>query len=104
MKVRELIELLKTQDPDAEVTMVFQPNWPLEYALAGVAVRSELLDRATQRLADGTAATDVVLVQGRQLGYGQRTAWEASRWLEREPPCMDDAPVARARDWRSSPR
>ena len=79
MKVRELIELLKTQNPDAEVTMVTQPNWPLEYALAGVAVRSDLLDEDVdpakqERYADGTAASDVILVEGTWLRCGQTTA------------------------------
>jgi len=28
MKVSELIELLEEQDPDAEVLVMSQPNWP----------------------------------------------------------------------------
>ena len=83
MKVRDLMELLEEQDPDAEVCMVTQPNWPMEYAVAGVAVRSELFDAdvepATEGYADGTSANDVVLVEGRWLRYGHRTAWEAVR-------------------------
>jgi len=85
MKVRELIELLERKNPDAEVTMMTQPNWPMEYALAGVAVRSDLLDEAVdpvkqERFADCTAASDVVLVEGTWLRYGRQTAWEAVRW------------------------
>jgi hypothetical protein len=83
MKVRELMELLAKQDADAEVCMVTQPNWPMEHAVAGVAVRSELFDAdvepATEKYADGTSANDVVLVEGTWLRYGQRTAWEAVR-------------------------
>jgi hypothetical protein len=81
MKVRDLMKLLEEQDPDAEVSMVTQPNWPMEYAVGGVAVRSDMFDAdvepATERYADGMSASDVVLVEGRWLRYGHRTAWEA---------------------------
>ena len=30
MKVSELIELLEEQDPDAEVLVMMQQNWPFE--------------------------------------------------------------------------
>jgi len=43
MKVSELIELLEEQDPDAEVLMMMQENWPFECALAGVTTRAEML-------------------------------------------------------------
>ena len=35
MKVSELIELLEEQDPNAEVLVMSQPNWPFELGLAG---------------------------------------------------------------------
>src|SRR5690606_27099311 len=38
MKVRDLIEILEDQDPDAEVLVMSQENWPFENAIAGVAV------------------------------------------------------------------
>jgi hypothetical protein len=50
MKVRELIELLERQDPATQ-----------------------------ERYADGTAASDVVLVEGTWLRYGQTTAWKVVR-------------------------
>ena len=43
MKVSELIELLEEQDPDAEVLVMMQENWPFECALAGVTTREEML-------------------------------------------------------------
>ena len=43
MKVSELIELLEDQDPDAEVMIMSQENWPFENAVAGVAVREEFV-------------------------------------------------------------
>jgi hypothetical protein len=83
MKVRELMELLEKHDPNAEVCMVTQPNWPIEYAVAGVAVRCDLFDAdvepGTEQYEDGTCASDVVLVEGRWLRYGHRTAWAAAR-------------------------
>ena len=43
MKVSELIELLEEQDPDAEVLVMMQQNWPFECSLAGVTTREEML-------------------------------------------------------------
>jgi len=85
MKVRELMKLLERQNPDAEVCMVTQPSWPVEYSLAGVVVRADLCDEDVdptkqERYADGTAANDVVLVEGTWLRYGHRTSWKAVRW------------------------
>lgn len=76
MKVRELIKLLERQEPDAEVTMVFQRNWPTEHSVAGIAVRSDL---PGNRYADGAAASDVILLEGEWLRYGHKDAWKAAR-------------------------
>lgn len=88
MKVRELIEILEDQDPDAEVLIMSQENWPFENAVAGVTAREELAnedgddaddDSDEPRCEEGTAANDVFIVEGRQLRYGSRTAWDAAR-------------------------
>jgi hypothetical protein len=92
MKVSELIELLEEQDPDAEVLVMMQQNWPFECSLAGVTTREEMLsaDRADRaedvdgdedeepRLERGTAKNDVFLVEGEQLRYGSKTAWSVA--------------------------
>lgn len=89
MKVSELIELLEEQDPDAEVLVMMQENWPFECALAGVTTREEMLraDRDEDgdgdedeepRLERGTAKNDVFLVEGEQLRYGSKTAWSVA--------------------------
>ncbi|MBK8977134.1 MAG: hypothetical protein IPM29_14565 [Planctomycetes bacterium] len=87
MKVSELIELLEEQDPDAEVLVMSQPNWPFELSLAGVTTREEMLraDREARdddddepRLERGTAKNDVFLVEGEQLRYGSKTAWSVA--------------------------
>ena len=84
MKVRELIELLQAQNLDAEVCMVTGANWPMEHDVAGVAARMDMVDDEVdparqERYSDGTAASDVVLVEGRWLRYGNKAAWKAVR-------------------------
>lgn len=87
MKVSELIELLEEQDPDAEVLVMSQPNWPFELSLAGVTTREEMLraDRDEDDAGDdeprferGTAKNDVFLVEGEHLRYGSKTAWSVA--------------------------
>jgi hypothetical protein len=84
MKVSELIELLEEQDPDAEVLLMMQKNWPFECSLAGVTTRDEMLraderdeddgEQVEPRIESGTAKSDVFLVEGEQLRYGSKTA------------------------------
>jgi hypothetical protein len=88
--VSELIELLEEQDPDAEVLVMMQQNWPFECSLAGVTTREEMLradrdedggdgdDDEEPRLERGTAKSDVFLVEGEQLRYGSKTAWSVA--------------------------
>ena len=84
MKVAELMRLLAEQDPDAEVLIMSQPRWPFEYSVHGVALRSEIEqfeqeDGATEgRRPDGRAANDVFIVEGQQLRYGSKAAWEVA--------------------------
>ena len=87
MKVSELIELLEEQDPDAEVLVMMQQNWPFECSLAGVTTREEMLraereerddDDYEPRFERGTAKNDVFLVEGEQLRYGSKTAWSVA--------------------------
>jgi hypothetical protein len=87
MKVSELIELLQDQDPDAEVLIMSQENWPFENAIAGVAVREEMVEddddltdeeREEPRYEKGTAANDVFIVEGDQLRYGSKAAWRVA--------------------------
>lgn len=88
MKVSELIELLEEQDPDAEVLVMMQQNWPFECSLAGVTTRDEMLraderddddgEQVEPRIESGTAKSDVFLVEGEQLRYGSKTAWDVA--------------------------
>jgi hypothetical protein len=88
MKVRDLIEILEDQDPDAEILIMSQQSWPFENAIAGVAVREEIVEddedlddeeREEPRYEKGTAANDVFIVEGQQLRYGSKAAWDAAR-------------------------
>jgi hypothetical protein len=42
MNVAELIEALEGQDPQAEVRLATQPNWPLAFHLSGVVSQKEI--------------------------------------------------------------
>lgn len=90
MKVSELIELLEEQDPDAEVLVMMQQNWPFECSLAGVTTREEMFradrdedgdgdddDNEEPRLERGTAKSDVFLVEGNSSATARRPrgAW-----------------------------
>jgi hypothetical protein len=87
MKVRELIAFLQNQDIDAEVLIMSQHKWPFEHASVGVTVRKDI-DEESERLGyrpryaegeDGTASSDVFIVEGAQLRYGSKSAWDISR-------------------------
>jgi hypothetical protein len=97
MKVSELIELLSDLDPDAEVYMMSQRNYPFEVALEGVTVREDFHecddeDKDSDDDAEAPAPddrwsapesrlprNDVFLLEGRQLRYGSSAAWDARR-------------------------
>ena len=80
MKVSELIELLGGFDADAEVVITTQPNYPMEHAVAGVALRANLGDaQELDRDALRAAPNDVILVEGGWLRYGVPSAWDTAR-------------------------
>ena len=80
MKVNELIELLRCFDTDAEVVISTQPNYPMEHAVGGVAVRANLRGDPDPRGETPEAApNDVILVEGRWLRYGDLAAWDTAR-------------------------
>jgi hypothetical protein len=80
MKVKELVELLSGCDAEARVVFTTQPNWPLEYEVAGLATRDDCRDElGSIQTGAARALNDVILVEGAQLGYGEREAWSAAR-------------------------
>jgi hypothetical protein len=68
---------------DAEVRLMTQQNWPFENSIYGLASGAEINDYQDDE--DGTddddAAEDAVLfiVEGQQLGYGTKRAWDVAR-------------------------
>lgn len=79
MTVKELIRQLQEQDPQAEVLFMAQPRWPFEYSIRRELVtRKELRDEGEDGDLESpeTSPTDVFLVEGSQLRYGSKKAWD----------------------------
>jgi hypothetical protein len=84
MKVKELIEVLQDLEPDAQVLIASQPNWPFEIELSGVVTRAECdaPDEGCEeprRTDAGLAPSDVFLVEGQQLRYGSKMPFRIAR-------------------------
>jgi len=75
MKVRALIAVLQEMDPNADVFIMSQPQWPFEYAVAGVAVRGDFAEDDEATL----PSHDVFILEGSQERYGSKEAWAARR-------------------------
>ncbi len=92
MTTRELIERLTEMvefEPsiaDAPVRLQTQSNYPLEYAIYGLTTKSSIEELKCEDEDASTIPTpkqdsyeDVVyIVEGSQIGYGDRDAWEAA--------------------------
>ncbi len=76
MKVQKLIDLLSEYSADAEVRIMHQPRYPLESTLGGVVGESEIREHEGGDLGDEPEV--VFLLEGTQLGYGRKVAWEAA--------------------------
>lgn len=88
MKVQELIEILEDCDPEAQVLVMSQEQWPFEQRVVGAVTREDLVAAAGEedtdgyrppRQEEGTSPSDVFIVEGEQLRYGSRLAWELAR-------------------------
>lgn len=79
MSVRELIEYLETiEDQESEVKLMCQESWPFEYSIQGAITRKELIENGNEddSLSEEQNINDVFLIEGTQLCYGTKTAWE----------------------------
>jgi hypothetical protein len=83
MTVGDLIELLSEYDPDLEVRLIEQPSWPFEYSIAGVVSSDEIAEHDKEPQEDRHPSTGITpkpttvfIVEGRQLSYGSKTAWD----------------------------
>ncbi|MCA3016100.1 MAG: hypothetical protein INH41_27265 [Myxococcaceae bacterium] len=81
MKVKELIAVLKELEPNAQVLIASQPNWPFEIELSGVVTRAECdePDEEGKASTSDLPPTDVFLVEGQQLRYGSKTPFRLAR-------------------------
>ena len=90
MKVHELIEILQDMDADADVWLMTQQNYPFEHSIAGVAQRGDWAEDDetdepwTDRDRWGASESqlpqnDVFIVEGGQVRYGAKAAWDAVR-------------------------
>ena len=66
---------------DAQVRLMTQQNWPFENSIYGLASGAEINDYDQDGDDDDDAAEDAVLfiVEGQQLGYGTKRAWDVAR-------------------------
>lgn len=86
MTVAALIALLEQYrdecGDDAEVRLMTQQNWPFENGIRGVTSTSQMDDFEDCEdepfdVSGGPDAGDVIyLVEGGQIGYGRKVAWE----------------------------
>jgi hypothetical protein len=88
MKVIDLKEVIENLDDDVEVRLMIQPNYPLEYRVEGITTDMDIANAEADRDCEATgiaprshpAADDpkvVYLLEGTQIGYGKKIAWEA---------------------------
>ena len=86
MTIDELIERLQASreefSGDTEVRLMTQENWPFENTIAGTTSAAEILrasgepDEEDEDFDPEGDEEDVVyIVEGRQLGYGDKRAW-----------------------------
>jgi hypothetical protein len=82
MTIDDLIERLEGYRDeiggDAEVRLMTQQNWPFENTIHGLASGAEI--NASDEDDDGGVEADAVLylVEGSQLGYGSKRAWDVA--------------------------
>lgn len=80
--VAELMERLEDYDPDAEVRIVTQPAWPLQFAVAGAVGVEDMAAGADEDDLDGVESDEKVvwLVAGDHpdgTPYGPKAAFGA---------------------------
>ncbi len=89
MTLNDLIERLEEYrdqlGEDTEVRLMTQQNWPFENAITGLVSGAEINDAEADDDDEGVdhgtdVETDAVvyIVEGEQLGYGSKRAWEAA--------------------------
>lgn len=104
MKVEQLIDVLQEMNQDAEVRLMTQPDWPFEYSIDGLwtsipgpgncrecglseiadahhSVEGHEFELYNEFVPYGGDKEVVYILEGRQLGYGTKSAWfESVTW------------------------
>lgn len=70
MRIKDLLERLEQYDPEAEVRLLTQPQWPMEARIAGVASATEISSEDERPV--------VFLTEGDALCYGNKNAWKVA--------------------------
>lgn len=79
MTVGELKQLLEDFEDDQEVKIMSQPSWPFEYDIAGLISRDEIRPEDPNDEPDDEDdedSRDIFILEGSQLGYGSKRAWD----------------------------
>jgi hypothetical protein len=63
---------------ETEVRLMTQQNWPFENGIAGLASGQEINARDDGEDEDVEGDAVLYIVEGRQLGYGSKRAWEVA--------------------------
>jgi hypothetical protein len=88
MTLDNLIEILNDYREelggDAEVRLMTQQNWPFENRICGVTSGREMNDSTNEEMDEDEAEdvaedTTLYIVEGGQICYGSKRAWETCR-------------------------
>ena len=86
MNLDKLIEILNDYrhefGGDAEVRLMTQQNWPFENPICGLTSGQELNDATDEDTEDDDDVAEdaiVYIVEGGQICYGSKRAWETAR-------------------------
>ena len=80
MTLNELIDRLEDYRQafggETEVRLMTQLNWPFENSIYGLCSADEIQDASDDE--DEPDDEIIYIVEGNQLGYGTKTAWDAA--------------------------
>ncbi len=77
--IERLEEYREEMGGDAEVLLMTQENWPFENRIAGLASTNEMEDQADEEEDTSDIRQNTVyLVEGGQLRYGTKLAWDVA--------------------------
>lgn len=76
MTVGDLIALLEECDENAEVRMAYQPHYPLESTIEGIASSLTVDPDGDEGSEEGPADVEIIyILEGQQTGYANAGFW-----------------------------